>query len=121
MFPVLRKPDRFRQFVGRLVDSDVNAEVRKVSRDSGVEARYRLSDQCQLPPYAVAGGGPQDMIDEVEIDLEGPRPIGDRRGGQSARGDVQRDVPGMIQPGRARQADLADDLGPQMQRYAGLP
>src|SRR5713226_2195461 len=76
MFPVLRKPDRFRQFVGRLVDSDVNAEVCKVSHDSGVEARYRLSGQCQLPPYAVAGGDPQDMIDEVEIDLEGPRPIG---------------------------------------------
>src|SRR5216684_2670241 len=36
MFPVLRKPDRFRQFVGRLVDSDVNAEVCKVSLPSGI-------------------------------------------------------------------------------------
>ena len=35
-------------------------------------------------------------------------------------GDVQRDVPGMIQPGRAREADLADDLGPQLQRFASL-
>ena len=121
IFPVLRKPSRLRQFVGHLVDRDVNAEVCKVSHDSGIEACHRLSGQCQLPLCAVAGGDPQGMIDEVEIDLEGPRPIGDRRGGQPACGDVQRDMPGMIEPGRARQPDLADDLGPQMQRLAGFP
>ena len=60
------------------------------------------------------------MIDEVEVDLERARAVRNRRGRQPARGDVKRDVPGMIEPGRAREADLADDLGPQMQRRIGL-
>lgn len=60
------------------------------------------------------------MIDEIEVDLKCARAIGDRRGRQAVAGDVQRDVPGMIQPGRTRQANLADDLGPGMQRRIGL-
>src|ERR1700730_847372 len=73
IFPVLRKPSRLRQFVGHLVDRDVNAEVCKVSHDSGIEACHRLSGQCQLPLCAVAGGGPEGMIYGVEIYLEGTR------------------------------------------------
>ena len=69
---------------------------------------------------AVAGGNPQGVIEKVEFDLEGARAIWNRRGRQSARGDVQRDVPGMVQPGFAREPDLADDLGPQLQRFASL-
>src|SRR5664279_568004 len=60
------------------------------------------------------------MIDEVEIDLKAARSIRDRRGGEAARCDIQRDVPGMVQPRRPDQTDLADDLGPQMQRRIGL-
>src|SRR5476649_2928968 len=60
------------------------------------------------------------MIDEVEVDLECPDAVGDRRGRQPARGDVKRNMPGMVQPGRAHQTNLADDLAPQMQRRIGL-
>jgi len=64
----------------------------------------------------VAGGGSHDepVVDEVELDLKASDAIRYRRGRQAARGDVQRDMPGMVQPGRAHQANLADDLGPQM-------
>ena len=51
---------------------------------------------------------------------ETARAVGDRRGGQPARGHVERDVPGMIEPRRQRQADLAGDLRPQMQRRGGV-
>src|SRR4030088_2558353 len=60
------------------------------------------------------------MIDEVEIDLAAPHAVWYRRGRQASRGDVERDMPGMVQPGRARQTNLADNLGPQMQRRIGL-
>src|ERR1017187_3862268 len=40
---VLRKSDRLRQFVGHVVNCDVNAEVREISHDSGVKTRDRLS------------------------------------------------------------------------------
>ena len=34
--------------------------------------------------------------------------------------NVENDVPGMIEPGRLREADLADDLRPQLQSGAGV-
>ena len=34
--------------------------------------------------------------------------------------DIERHVPGMIEPGRERQPDLADDLRPQVQRRIGV-
>src|SRR6185437_10857592 len=59
------------------------------------------------------------MVDQVEVDLKRARAVGDRRGRETARGDIQRDVPGMIEPWCPCEADLADDLGPQMQRVIG--
>src|SRR5450432_142508 len=60
------------------------------------------------------------MIDEVEVDLEAAHAVRNGRGRQSARGDVQCDMPGMIEPRRAREPDLADDLGAQMQRFVSV-
>src|SRR5665213_905881 len=60
------------------------------------------------------------MIDEIEVDLEHARAVRNWRGRQAARGDVKRDVPGVIEPGGARETDLADDLSPQMQRRIGV-
>jgi len=99
MFLVLRKPDRLRQFVRHFVDGDVDAGFPKRGHDGGVETRHRLSGQRKLPLRAVAGGNAQSMIDQVEVDLKGPDAVRYRRGRQSPRGDVQRDVPGMIEPG----------------------
>ena len=48
-------------------------------------------------------------------------PVGDRRGREPARGHVERDVPRVIDPGRQREADLADDLRPQVQGRVGVP
>ena len=120
MLAVLRKPDRVRQFIGHLVDGDVNAKLGQISHHGGIEARDRLSGESKLPRCAIARRNPQGMVDEVEIDLKGPVAIGDRRGRQPARGDIQCDVPGMIEPWRALKTDLADNLGPQMQRIVGL-
>src|SRR5207302_5853265 len=60
------------------------------------------------------------MRNKIEVDLKGAAAIGDRRGRKPARADVERHVPGMVQPGRALQADLADDLAPELQRFTGL-
>src|SRR3984957_9789487 len=117
---VLRKPDRLRQFVGHLIDRDVDAELGEIGHDGRVETRDRLPGQRKLPPGAVAGRNPQNMIDQVEVDLKCPDAVGDRRGRQPPRGDIERDVPGMVQPGSAREAHLADDLGPKMQRFISL-
>ena len=117
---VLRKPDRVRQLVRHLVDGNGNAEFGKRGDRRGMEARDRLSGERKLPLCAVAGRDPQDVIDEIEVDLERSRAIRYRRRRQPARGDVERHMPGMVQPGRLGQPDFADDLGPEMQRGIGV-
>src|ERR1700687_3209893 len=101
---VLREADRLRKFVRHLVDRDMNAEFGEISHDSRVKTGNRFSGQGKLPRCAVTGRNPQMMIDEVEVDLEGADTVGNRRSRQPAGGDVQRDVPGMVQPGGAWEA-----------------
>ena len=44
----------------------------------------------RLPLRTIAGGNPQGMIDEIKIDLERARAVGDRRSGQPPRRDTYR-------------------------------
>src|SRR5689334_10775380 len=60
------------------------------------------------------------MVDEVEVDLEDACTMPDRRCRQPSRGHVINDMPRMVDPWRLHQADLADDLGPELQGRAGL-
>jgi len=60
------------------------------------------------------------MVDEIEVELKGAIDVGDERGGKAAWRRIQHDVPGMIEPRRLREADLADDLRPEMQRRIGI-
>src|ERR1700730_15451124 len=107
MSVVLREADRIGQLVRQLVDRDVDAEFGEIGHHSAVETRDRLSGQGELTRCAVAGRHPQLMIDEVEVDLEGSGTVRYRRSGQAARGDIQRNVPGMVQPWCACQTNLA--------------
>jgi hypothetical protein len=69
---------------------------------------------------AIARLNEQPMLDEVELDLEAAFAVWNRRSRQPARGDVERDVPRMIEPRRARQPDLADDLRHEVKRFVGI-
>jgi hypothetical protein len=60
------------------------------------------------------------MIEEIEIELEGAIAERNWRRGQPPRRHKEHNVPGMIEPGRLREADLAHDLRPEMQRRIGL-
>ena len=55
------------------------------------------------------------MAYEVKLDLKDFAARWDRRGAKSACGDVEGDLPAVIEPGRQPQADLADDLRPELQ------
>ncbi len=107
-------------FTGDLVDGNGNVELGERLHDGGVEIRDRLRAQRYLPLAAVTDIDVQHMLVEVEQDLERARSVRDGRSGQSLRGDVQGHVPAMIQPWRALQADLADDLRPKLQCAAGI-
>ena len=60
------------------------------------------------------------MIDEVELDGERARAVRQRPRRQSARRDLQRNAPRMIQTRRTRQRHLAHDLHPHVQRGIGV-
>ena len=55
------------------------------------------------------------MADEVELDLEDFGADRNGRGAEPARGDIERHLPAMVEPGGERQADFADDLQPKLQ------
>ena len=57
---------------------------------------------------------------EIEIDLQRAVAIRHRPGGEPARGHEQHDAPPVVRQGRERELHLADDLGPQVQRVAGV-
>src|SRR5512140_2194059 len=60
------------------------------------------------------------MLQEVKFQLEAALPIRNRGGDEPSRGDIQRDMPGVIEPWRLGEPDLADYLGPQMQGGVGV-
>src|SRR6266550_7983903 len=64
----------------------------------------------------IAGLRDQLVIDEVEIDIEGPTVIRNRRRRHPAVGDVQHDLPPMVLHRSQSQSSLADDLGPAVER-----
>ena len=67
-----------------------------------------------------AGVDVELVIDEVELDFESAGAVRDGRSGEPARGHIQRDIPPVIDQGRERHADLADDLSPHVQRVVGV-
>jgi hypothetical protein len=102
------------------VDPNPDVGLGQRRQEAVVEVSDRLGCQRQAPRRAVAGLDQERVIDEVEIDLERAPFMRDRGSGQATRRHVQGHVPRMIDPRRPGQPDLADDLGPQMQRRAGV-
>ena len=108
--------DRIRHLVRALPNVHVQAERVELVHEARVERRDRLRLEREPAFSAVARRDDQPVIDEVEIDLERAGPVRHGRGGQAARGHVQRGVPGVVHPRALGEADLADDLRPAVQR-----
>src|SRR6185312_16251287 len=86
-----------------------------------VERRNRHWPHCNLADISVAHAQPNDVLDEIELDLQTPAVTGHRRSRQPPSRHVKGDMPRMIEPWRQREPDLADNLRPQMQRVARVP
>ncbi len=112
-----RAGDLARLFANLHFDIDIGERL----HDSGVKIRHASRPQLHSPMAAVAHVDVEKVSVEIELDFEGTLPVGDRRGRQPLGAHIQGDMPAVIEPGSARQADLADDLRPQVQRVAGVP
>ena len=61
----------------------------------------------------------QPVLDEVELDVEDARFVWNRGCGQTSGTDVEGDLPPVVDHRRVRESNLADDLGPHVQRVTG--
>ncbi len=69
---------------------------------------------------AIAGLKQQYVFDEVEVDLQHPRAVGHRRGGEAANGGVKGYATGVVDSRHECEPNLADDLHPELEGGAGV-
>ncbi len=104
-------------FDGNGPDRGLDVEGFEPFHESGVEIGDGMNrGEAHLFAPPVALGDDQSMADEIEIDLKRAARFGDRRGRQSARRQVERDVPPMVLAWGAGEPHLADHLRPHLQR-----
>ena len=113
---VFAEADGAGYFAGVVVDAHRHVQLSQRCHDFRVEVGDSLRSQRECAARAVTHVDDELLRDEVELDFEGAIAVWNGRGCQSAGRDIQRHVPAVIQPGSLGQADLADDLGPQLQR-----
>jgi len=101
-------------------DVHLDIEALQSTHEFQIEVLHRHGRQGEAFAAPVARVDAQPVINEIENDLECPWPIRNRRRAKSARGDIERHVPPMVHLRRERHSHLARDLGPSMQRLAGL-
>ncbi len=101
-------------------DVNVDAQRAQPPHDLGVEIGHRTRRQRKRVDSPVAGPQQQPVLEKVEVDLQEAALVRHRRRGEPGRGDVERDLPPMVHHGRELEPDLADHLGPQLQRRAGV-
>ena len=114
------KRDRVGQLVRHVMDANLDAELGQGLHDLGIEIGDRPRIKPDLPDRAVVGRCDQRGIQKIELELEAAVTIGDGRRGQAPGRQIKNNVPGMIEPGRLREPDLANDLGPEMQGCVGF-
>src|SRR5918912_3878677 len=101
-------------------------EVRRAAErtDEIEKAPVKLGDghraEGKVRPAPVGGGSGDPVVEEIEADFDAARAVGNERGREAARIDVERRVPGMVDPGRASEPILADDLRVEVQCGACL-
>src|SRR3984893_4505759 len=113
-----------RNAIGHLVwggvDLHIDIELGKLRKKVLIDAGDRARLQRHRFRRTGAGLDQELVVDEVEIDLKYARVIADWRSGKPSRRKVERNVPGVIDPGRLDEPYLADDLRPHVERRAGV-
>ena len=108
--------DRIGKLVRHPVDRDRDADFGEACDQLAIEIGNAARAQRERANLAGARPAEKAMVEEVELDLEQLAADRDGRGGEAAGADIERHLPAVVDPGRQGKADLADDLGPQLQR-----
>src|SRR5439155_23816046 len=79
-------------FAGQGVNRDLDAQDVQTVHKFPVEGGHRAGDERQHFGGSLAGANRDIVLDEVKRHVKGAIVMGNGRGGQSARGDVQGDM-----------------------------
>ncbi|MBV8095187.1 MAG: hypothetical protein JO110_18545 [Acetobacteraceae bacterium] len=99
MTSILREADRFEHLVRHLVDRDRDAEAVQEGDRPPMEIGNGLRLERKAPLLAATCAREEAMSDEIELDLEDFAADRDLGGAEPARGDIERDLPAVIEPG----------------------
>ena len=117
---VLIEPDRVGDLDRHRPDLHRQPHVVQHRHHVAVEVRDGARRERQRARRAVRGHDREHVIDEVELHGERAIAVGERPRGESARRDLERDRPGVVERRRLGEGDLADDLRPHVERGVGV-
>jgi hypothetical protein len=117
---ILRKWDRVGHLVRHFMDGDREPNAVQELNDAMIEVGDGSRLQRQFARLTPAGAHDEAMADKVKFGFEDFAVGRDRRRSKTSRGDVERNLPAMVEPGGQHQPDLADNLGPELQCCGGV-
>ena len=107
-------------FDRHMPDLHVNSQRYQGCQEFFVEIGNRAGCQWDDCTRSFAGLNNQVVIKEIELCFEDTAMVGDWGSGETARADVERHFPPMVDERAQSQSDFADDLGPHVKRIAGI-
>ena len=116
MHAVLVEANRIRNLHRHIPNLYVDSERLEQSEKLRMEIGHRARLEANAFRFAAGRGDVERVIDEVELNFKDALAVRNRRRRQAPGTDVERDLPPMIDARGQRQADLAHDLGPHVQR-----
>ena len=104
--------NRVGYFIWHPIDCRSNAKFIRQSKEACIEVRDRHRTQRKTAAPAVGHGADELVTQEIKLELDAAAGRRNERRRQSARSDVERRMPTMIDPWGAPQAVFTDDLRP---------
>src|SRR5215218_2517096 len=114
---VFLERDWVRYLLRRGVDLDLDAENPQARHHLIEEVRDAAGIQRNKLDRSFKGADSEIVVDKVELDLKGATAERERPRGQTAVGEMQSGVPELVLKRSELDIELADDLGPHVQRF----
>src|SRR5580700_6845834 len=120
MLRILLEAHRIRHLAGHRPDFYLDSERPQCRHELSIELGHRSRLQFHCLRRAPTRLDDQLMLDEIELNLEIPVSIRNRRRRQAARVDIESDLPPVVDARTQRHPHLAYNLCPHMQRGVSI-
>ncbi len=108
------------EFVRRAMDVHLDSKRPQGRHVLTIEVCDGAWKQSETVSLFFAGSNGELLADEIKLDFKTRLPEWNGRRGQAARRDIKRHIPPMILQRSESQTRLSHDLGPHVERVAGL-